>query len=68
MDTAEKMLADLEVLVCSELDNSKKRECIRIAYAIGKSDGRVEGAQWMGDVMTESLNRSLDKMTAKVTA
>lgn len=64
-DATEKMIADLNKLVCSpDLPDDKKCDCIRIAYGMGFSDGRVAGAQSMGETMTASVNRALDKLTA----
>lgn len=62
--TAEKMLADLKLLVCSALSDAKKQECIDIAYGIGISDGRVAGAEDMGATMMASFDRAAAKVSA----
>ena len=67
MNDTEQMLADLNKLVCDRLSNDDtKRKCIRIAFELGMTEGRVAGAKSMGEHMTESLNRSLDEILTAV--
>lgn len=48
--TSTTMLADLVTLICSDAaEPGLKAQAITIAYEIGKSEGRLEGAISMGD-------------------
>ena len=48
--TSAAMLSDLVTLICSgAADPGLKAQAITIAYEIGKSEGRIEGAISMGD-------------------
>jgi len=59
--TTASLLADLVALVCHpEASDKTKMEAIGIAYEIGKSEGRVDGAVSMGD----TLIATFDKATA----
>jgi hypothetical protein len=54
------MLRDLSYLVSDpDISAVAKCEAIKIAYEIGKSEGRVEGAQSIGDAWTKSLDKIL---------
>lgn len=58
------MLDDIAEIILSPLmSDAKKRECIEIAYKLGLSDGRVEGAKDMGDHMVGTLDAHLSKVT-----
>jgi hypothetical protein len=53
------MLRDLRFLVSDpDVSAAAKCEAIGIAYEIGKSEGRVEGAQSIGRAWTESIDRA----------
>ena len=61
------LLKDLTVLICNPyLSDDKKCEAITIAYELGKSDGRVEGAESMGKTWTESMDKAINNITAKL--
>ena len=48
--TAEDLLAQVLLLVChTHASDKSKREAVRVAYEIGLSQGRCEGAKEMGD-------------------
>lgn len=54
---ARDMLSDIAEIICSPLmSDDQKRDAIRIAYELGRSDGRVEGAKSMGEHMTKSID------------
>lgn len=57
---ARDLLADLaEIIVSPHMTDAKKRDAIRIAYEIGKSEGRVEGAASISEAWTTSLDKVL---------
>lgn len=59
--TVTAILADLVTLICSSsADTGVKAQAIQIAYEIGKSEGRLDGAKSMGD----RLIATVDKATA----
>ena len=62
---ARDLLADLAVLISSpNLSDDAKRDCIRIAYEIGKGEGRCEGAQSMGDHLCKVVDEATADMVA----
>lgn len=57
--TASSLLADLVALVCdSGATKDTKAQAISIAYEIGKSEGRVAGAETMGNTLIATLVKS----------
>jgi hypothetical protein len=56
--TAASLLADVLTLVCDPRSTVEtKQHAIKIAYEVGLSDGRLEGAKSMGDSLTAALER-----------
>jgi hypothetical protein len=56
--TSAGLLADLVTLVCdSGATRDTKTQAISIAYEIGKGEGRVLGAESMGNTMIASFNK-----------
>ena len=61
--TAATLLEDVIRVIChANATDATKREAVMIAYEVGKSEGRCEGAASMGDHMLETL----DTATAKI--
>lgn len=54
--TSTSIIADLVKLVCTpNADDNTKSEAIKIAYEIGKGEGRVDGAKSMGERLVASI-------------
>jgi hypothetical protein len=63
--TTTSLLADLVTLVCdAHATNDTKTQAISIAYEIGKGEGRVAGAEDMGNTLMASLLKSTAPVVA----
>jgi hypothetical protein len=57
------LLADLVTLVCDSAATwDTKTQAISIAYEIGKGEGRVLGAESMGNTLIASIQKSTESI------
>jgi hypothetical protein len=64
--TVTAILADLVTLICnSTADTGTKAQAIQIAYEIGKSEGRLDGAKSMGDRLVATVDKATSHLVQR---
>jgi hypothetical protein len=64
--TAAALLTDVMSVVCDPNATAEtRRKAVMIAFEIGKSEGRCEGAASMGAHMTEAFDKATGKIFGK---